>query len=365
MHDDLWHVVTSNNTAEAGFKYVFDVYVASTLVSRVKLFPDPGEDCGTFNAGGIVRSFWQSYFRPNTTQTAFSFNTDSIFVPYTIQYGEEYGGTLYTNLASGNYQAFNFYNPIFRNWSASYLDTFNGKWLTYRDRNYIECAYTEKLYVPYLNYGFPDVAIALKVRTDGGATSTGSGVLCATLVNFDLSPGAINTYLGINKIPPSATSYTVQIGSGDILIVNIACNRYDTANIHFLNSLGGYETASFRLVNRETRIAERQSYTRPGWEVSGDSMVKYDAYKRIYPGKVDYAVKQTASMSITSDWLTETDYRWMRDLIMSTEVYLEKSGYYYPVTITTGTWSEKIRRADKLFNLTLDINVATTVSQLR
>jgi len=24
MHDDLWHVVTSNNTGQEGFKYVFD-----------------------------------------------------------------------------------------------------------------------------------------------------------------------------------------------------------------------------------------------------------------------------------------------------------------------------------------------------
>ena len=29
MHDDLWHVVTSTNTGQDGFKYIFDVYVAA------------------------------------------------------------------------------------------------------------------------------------------------------------------------------------------------------------------------------------------------------------------------------------------------------------------------------------------------
>lgn len=365
MHDDLWHVVTSDNTGQDGFKYVFDVYVAAALVARVKLFPDPVEDCGTFNAGGIVRSFWESYFKPNTTQTAFSFDTNDIYVPYTIQFGEEYGGTLYTNLASANYEAFNFYNPIFRDWSTSYLDTFNGKWLTFRDRSYIEVGYTEKLYVPWFNYGFPDVSVSLKVRTDGGGETSGSGVLCDALVNFDLSPAAINAYLGTTKVPSTATQYTVQIGSGDILTIKLACNRFDTEVLHFLNSLGGYETAAFRLVNRETRTAERQSFRRPGWEVSGDAMTRYDANKRLYPGRVDYAVRQSVGMALTSDWLTETDHNWMRDLIMSPEVYIERGGYYYPVTIATSEWRERVRRADKMFNLTLDINVANTMSQLR
>lgn len=365
MHDDLWHVVTSNNTGQEGFKYVFDVYVAAALVARVKLFPDPVEDCGTFNAGGIVRSFWQSYFKPNTTQTAFSFDTNDIYVGYSIQFGEEYGGTLYTNLATANYQAFNFYNPIFRDWSTSYLNTFVGKWLTFRDRSALEVGFTEKLYVPWFNYGFPDVAVSLKVATDGGGVTSGSGILCDALVNFDLSPAAINTYLGTTKVPSTATQYTVQIGSGDILTIRLACNRHDTEVLHFLNSLGGYETAAFRLVNRESRTAERQSFQRPGWEVSGDSMTRYDANKRLYPGRVDYAVRQAVTMSLTSDWLSETDHNWMRDLIMSPEVYLERGGYYYPVTIATTQWAEKIRRADKLFNLTLDINVKNTMSQIR
>jgi hypothetical protein len=366
MHDDLWHVVTSNNTGQAGFKYVFDIYISSTLVARIKLFPDPNEDCGTFNAGNIIRNYWTTYFKPNTTQTAFSHSTNGIYVAYTIKFGEEYGGTLYTNLTEANYTAFNFYNPIFRDWSTSYLDTFDGKWLTGRDRSALECGYSEKLYISYFNFGFPDVSQALKVTVDGGAEQTGSGNLTNALQIFDVSPGAINAYFGSTVIPSTATQYRVRINSGDYLTIKLACNRYEVETLHFLNSLGGYDTMTFRLVNREERTATRESYQRPGWEVVSDTVARYDSFKKMYAGRVNHVISQGVTFRLTSDFLTETDHTWLRDLIMSPEVYLEKGGYYYPVTIGTNNWAERIRTVDKMFNLTLDVNYSRPVnSQFR
>jgi hypothetical protein len=366
MHDDLWHVVTSNNTGQSGFKYVFDIYISTTLVARIKLFPDPNEDCGTFNAGNIIRNYWTTYFKPNTTQTAFSHSTDGIFVAYTIKFGEEYGGTLYTNLTEANYEAFNFYNPIFRDWSTSYLDTFNGKWLTGRDRSALTCGYTEKLFASWFNYGFPDVSQALKVTVDGGSEQTGTGNFTNAVQIFDVSPGAINAYFGSTIIPSTATQYRVRINSGDYLTIKLACNRYEVETLHFLNSLGGYDTMTFRLVNREERTATRESYQRPGWEVVSDTVARYDSFKKMYAGRVNHVISQGVTFRLTSDFLTETDHTWLRDLIMSPEVYLEKSGYYYPVTIGTNNWAERIRTVDKMFNLTLDVNYSRPVnSQFR
>lgn len=362
MHDDLWHVVTSNNSGQTGFKFVFDVYVSSTLVARIKLFPDPTEDCGAFNAGNIIRNYWTTYFKPNTTQTAFSYSTNGIYVSYQIKYGEEYGGTLYTNLTTATYEAFNFYNPLFRDWSTSYLDTFNGKWLTYRDRSALTVGYTEKLYASWFNYGFPDVLQYLKVTVDGGAEQTGTGAYTSALQLFDVSPAAINAYFGSTVIPSTATQYRVRINTGDYLTIKLTCNKYEVETLHFLNSLGGYDTMTFRLVNREERTATRESYQRPGWELASDTISRYDAFKKMYAGKVNHAVMQGVTFRLTSDWLTETDHNWLRDLIMSPEVYLEKSGYYYPVTIGTNNWSERLRVADKMFNLTLDVEYSRPVN---
>lgn len=366
LHDDLWFVASSTNSGQTNFKYVFDVYISSTLVARVKLFPDPVEDSAAFNAASIVRNYWLSYFKPNSTQTAFSYDGNDIYVGYTIKYGEEYGGTLYTNLTTASYKAYNYYNPIFRNWSTDYLGSFDNKWLTNRDKNNLYVGYTEKLFISYLNINFTDVAIGLKVSVDGGTLQTGSTQLSDEFTMFDVSPAAINTYFGSTLIPSTFTKYTVRVNNQETITVYNSCSKYTVETLHFLNQLGGYDTFTFRLVNKQESTGERKNYERSGWEFSSDAMSRYDAYNRMYAGARTYSVMQSVVFRLTSDWLTETDHNWLRELIMSPEVYLEKSGYYYPVTIGTNNWQQKIRNVDKTFNLTLDVNYSKKVnSQFR
>jgi hypothetical protein len=355
LHSDLWHVVTSNNTTQSNFKFVFDIYIASSLVARLKVFPDPTEDCGIVNVSNIVRNYWASYFKPPTTQTAFSYEGNDIYVDYEIKFGEEYNGTTYLNLTTGTYKAYNFAQPQFRDWSTSYLATFVNKWLTGRDRTNLKVGLTDRLFVPYL-VGTPPQTIALKLSVDGAAQITGGGVACDSIIMLDLSPVALNTYFGTNPITASTKRYTVQIGSGDILTITLDCSKYTPEVLHFLNSLGGYDSMRFSLVNKREVTAERRSYTRTNWEVGSDVINRYNTFKVLYPGQETFSVEQTIVHRLTSDWLTQTDHAWLKDLIMSPEVYLEKSGYFYPVSIGTNNWSERIRNVDKTFNLTLDVN---------
>ncbi len=362
LHDDLWYVVSSNNSAQLNFKYVFDVYISTTLVARIKLFPDPVEDSAAFNASNIVRNFWLSYFKPSTTRQAFNYDGNDIFVSYTIKYGEEYNGTLYTNLTTATYKAYNYYNPIFRAWNANYYGGYDSKWITNRDRNNLTVGYTEKLYVSWLNINFPDVAIGLKVSVDGGTLQIGNTVLVDEFTMFDVGPEAINNYFSANLIPSTFTKYTVRVNDLDTLTIYNSCSKYNVESLHFLNQLGGYDTFTFRLVNKQESLGERKNYDRPGWEFTSDTMNRYDAYKRIYAGMRTYSVQQSVTLKLTSDFLTQTDHEWLKELIMSPEVYLEKAGFYYPVTISTNNWEQKIRNVDKTFNLTLDVNFSKKIN---
>jgi hypothetical protein len=362
LHDDLWFVASSTNSGQTNFKYVFDVYISSTLVARVKLFPDPVEDSAAFNAASIVRNYWLSYFKANTSREAFNYDGNDIYVAYTIKYGEEYNGTLYTNLTTANYKAYNFYNPLFRTWSTDYFGSFDSKWLTNRDRNNLYVGYSEKLYISWLNINFPDVAIGLKVSVDGATLQTGATQMVDEFTMFDVSPGAINDYFGSTLIPSTFTKYTVRVNNLDTLTIYNSCSKYTVETLHFLNQLGGYDTFTFRLVNKQESTGERKNYERSGWEFASDAMSRYDAYNRMYAGARTFSVMQSVVFRLTSDWLTETDHNWLRELIMSPEVYLEKNGYYYPVTIGTNNWQQKIRNVDKTFNLTLDVNYSKKVN---
>jgi len=67
MHDDLWFVSSSTNTGELAFKFVYDVYVNGSQVSRTKVYPSPSAEgsYGVFNASPMVRSYVTNYFEPS------------------------------------------------------------------------------------------------------------------------------------------------------------------------------------------------------------------------------------------------------------------------------------------------------------
>lgn len=345
LHDELYFVVSSDNAAAANFKYVFDVRIGGALVSRVKLFPDlTGK--GIFDASNIVRNYWTSYFKPSTTRTAFAHTSNDIRVNYEIQFGEEVGDTLTSNMTSGNYKAYNFAPAVFGSNFAQGI-------ISNRDKLNITYSGTEKLFTSY----FQDASGNVSLSVNG---SSGSAVSCSSFVLLDISPQALSAYLGTTV----SGDYTVTIGSQTLKVKQV-CPKFETASLHFLNELGGYDTFSFRLVNKQTRDIERKTFEQKQFALSGSSMVAFDSYRRRNGGNVTFGVKQKVGMKLTSDYLTKTDHDWLRELIASPEVYYEKDGYYYPATIKTSNWEEKLRISDKNFNLTLEIELTNTNSQYR
>lgn len=378
-HDDLWYVVTSTNVTSTNFKFVFDVYINSIQVARVKQYPDPTTSKGYFNAASIVRNYLSSYFKPNNTQTLFSYDGDDIYVSYEIKYGEEYGGTLYTNLTNVSYKAFNYYNPPFRDPSTSYFSTFVTKWITNRDLSNIDCAFSEKCHIGWMNASGSTTSMTATIQkySESGATvgspSTGSSDTISSFALLDVSPAAINTYLGSSFISSSDYAYGIKLNysatSSQEIKVKLNCNpRYTAVPVHFLNQLGSYDTLFFRAVNRESRSMDSKLYQQMNWQYNAGttSMRSYDSFKRINPGGVKYAVNQSVNYSLKSDYLNQTNYNWVKELIASPEVYMEVGGYYYPFNITTSNWQQKYKFADKMFNLELEGEVNQKInSQFR
>lgn len=373
FHEDLWFVVSSTNTGQTNFKYVFDVYINGTLISRVKSFPQPSTGKGIFNAANIVRNYWSSYFKPSAT--AFSYVGSDIRINYVVKYGEEYGGTLYTNLDETDTDAFNYY-PNLLNGAGAY----DGQWyeatyptrvLTNRDQlNFTTRRTNGKCFVSLLNSAInTPFNWSLEVTRYGNltpSTLTGGSVSVADYAMLDVSPASINAYLGTNFINSNTEYYTIlfyESGTDMYSIrVNIICEpRYTTIPIHFLNSVGGYDTMNFSLVNKESRSFERKSFEQMDWQLSGSTMSRVDNFGRFNGGSVQFATAQTITYKLTSDWLNLTEYNWIKELIGSPEVYMEDTtnGYYIPVKISTSSWTEKKRYADKVYNLELDIELGS------
>jgi hypothetical protein len=388
LHAGLWFVVGSTNTAQTNFKYVCDVYINNNLVARLKSFPQPVSAKGIFNVAPIVRNYWASYFKPNiSSYSAFPYTGTDVYIEYELKFGEEYGGVTYTNLEEQSAFGYNYvldflYNPT----SDAYLSpsrydsSYTGFYLTNRDKTQVQFPQslltTGTLYTSFLSDAENTTKnLSIDVAVFNGSTTTvsaGSSTSWKDFALVDISPRALNNYIGSTIINSTTKYYDARIKINgvqtDTMRVNISCTQHDTIPLHFLNAVGGYETFHFTLVNRQTRNIERTAFERFNYEYESatTAMDMVDSYGRLYGGSIPFATKQKITYRLISDWVNFTDYNWLKEMIASPEVYLERNGQFVPINISTSTWTEKKRYADKTFNLEIDVDLAYQInSQFR
>jgi hypothetical protein len=66
IQDNLWSIATSDNSGQVDFKFVFDVYNGTEQLIRAKVYPNPSNGKGYFDAGPVVRNEMDySWFNPS------------------------------------------------------------------------------------------------------------------------------------------------------------------------------------------------------------------------------------------------------------------------------------------------------------
>jgi hypothetical protein len=385
MHDDLWFVSSSTNIGELAFKFVYDVYVNGSQVSRTKVYPSPSAEgsYGVFNASPMVRSFVTNYFEPSGSSILVSSN-DKIKVDSQIRVGEEYvsGGSLITtsNLASGALAAYNYYPPLFADilfvnnntplvlsdyYDNLLLENFTDDWITERETEKITIEYGDNFYATYFKItagtynAFVDVvneAGSVIDTVSGGITFTGEMNL------FNCQAGHINTFAGRTLITEDTYGYNVYLKRGvaisrKLQFIQKCYPKYRQYNLHFLNRLGGWDTMKFALVNKRSTELQRASYRRNDWQLSGNTMSNIDSYNKYNETTLNYAIQHKDKFHLISDWVSEQDYEWLAQLFASTIVYMEVQGAYFPVTISSTNYEYKLETSDKLFNFEIDIEI--------
>ena len=356
-HDALYHVVTSSNVANSNFKYVFDLSIGGNLVATIKAFPDSG-GYGIFDASPIVRNYFDSGFNPNASTVLQNAST-GLFCNYTIAYGEEYGGVTYPNLTTiSTYYGWNYSADPFGNTLGDYAN----KFVTSRDKTTLEVISGEKLFVTYMNSAGTGVTASIQKITSNG-TNDGSASVGATLSTsntllLDLSPTAINTYLGSSFITSTTYAYQVTVGSDTITITQVVAPKWTPMLITFLNQYGGYETFGFRLLSRQQKKFNRSNYKVNEFVRSGGNMINKSGANVVYGGVQSFAGMVDYSYLVVSDYLNVKDYNVGSQLLASPEAYLHLNGLYLPITMRSTDWQEKNTTSDKNFNYELTFDLA-------
>jgi len=109
-----------------------------------------------------------------------------------------------------------------------------------------------------------------------------------------------------------------------IFLIDNSCTKYDSVRLHWLNNLGAFDSFTFLKVSRDKTNVERKQFKK----------FQPLEYAKTFRAKTNYYTKASDSITINSDYLTDSEYEGMKQLIESPIVMMEvDSNTYVPVNI--------------------------------
>ncbi len=341
------------------YKYIADVYIGATQVARLKSVPRPDNKMGIFNIANIVRNYIAANFNPDNTMYAQAMGDSEFSVEVTVKFGDEYNFTTYTNLTVDSARVyFNSYNGRLLGVLTN-LAAYAAKPATVRPLSTPVYCSAKHCYFPYFNIGTDSLTATANSYSDAGVLLKTAAVTIEdtddnTLYIFDISPTILNSVT--SGFTTGAAYYTVTIGAS-IYRFDLVCeSTYEVFTIHFLNRFGGWESRDFTKVSRKVLDIEKQDFGKLGYTMDSSGQISYANANGVYnETRSVYSSQYKEKLTLNTDLLTDEEYQWMADLMLSTQVYVEEAGYFLPVTIAGNNYEFKKIINDELTNLTINI----------
>lgn len=370
VQDDLWHIAHSTLSGQSDFKYVFDIYNGANQLIRAKVFPEPSNGRGYFNAGKVVgNEMTFAWFTPlasgaNEMELYQPNASGEIAITYTIKVGEELTGTTTLNLATGSVTAYNYVPDVFNRRQVT-TAAFIEKFLTNRPR-YTKAKLGEKILIPFKGTGNHEIFVeaynSLNQLVENEKTAQDVNITTGYL-QLDIGSDAINAAIESTIVNAGIKYYDVYLKKTSTPFerfrVYVDCDpRYTTVNLYFINQYGMFDTARFGLASRLNLNVERKQFERRDYTL-GTSTVTYFNSNNVYQESVvNYGSKSEWQYKLTMDYPTDAEYVWLAELINSPQVYAEINGDYYPVSIvdTNYEYSKYQNNKLKVFEVTINMN---------
>jgi hypothetical protein len=369
LHDDLIFTVsetvkTADPVTYPNYKFIADVYVNGTMVARIKKIPNPDTLIGIFNVGQVVRNYLATTFNPTASVlVAQQLGSAAFFLSIQVKFGEEYSTTTTLNVTVDSARVFfNNYNGRLVGVDSS-LAALTNKVASSRPAIAEVLLTTSHYFIPY----FPTTtdAVSFTVTPTGGGSAYSTTFIPSaanTLQILNIAPAVLNA-LQAGTINASTRYYTVQIGSESYRIDLICEPIYTVYPVHFLNKYGGWESKLFNKLSRRTIDITKKDYGKISYTVDASGVVSKRNTNGVYnETRSVYASQFTEKLTVNSDILTDAEYAWLEQLVVSPMVYLQDGSYFFPVAIKESNYEPKKVINDDLTNLTLSFEFGNTLN---
>lgn len=352
------------------YKYIAYVFAGTNLAARIAAVPQPVTKFGVFNLGDVIRNYVSSVFNPAANSiVAQQTGLNEFFTNVTIKFHEEYGGNEYPSIDANDASSpaiidvqrtyFNHYNGRMAGVTTS-LAAFAGKVATNRPLlNYINNG-DAYCFLPYLPATGGSVPIQVNAYAGAALQGTYNGVITPVtafaLQILNVAAPAINA-AAAGLINANTTHYTVQLNNGAVYTFKLTCEAvYNSYTLHFLNQYGGFCSRNFTKLSRKSIAITKTDFGRLPYTIDAAGNVSYYNSNKVYnETRSTYASQYKEKMTLNTDIITDEEYTWLADLVLSPLVYMELNGYFVPIAISATSYEYKKRINDKLTNLQIDI----------
>lgn len=189
------------------------------------------------------------------------------------------------------------------------------------------------------------------ISTSGNYRRVDFGIGPANLINAGVSFTDVDSYRFYTKYA-GVTSSVFRYYK-----IDTQCSNYEKVRVAFLNRAGGFDYFNFTLDSKRSVAISRTEY---------EKVLAYN-YTIGDRGKTILSQKAEPKMTITSNWLTETESVWLEELLTSPDVYVlgnssvlntAATGYKLPIIITDNSYEVKTYLRNQVFNLQLNFKYA-------
>ena len=195
---------------------------------------------------------------------------------------------------------------------------------------------------------------------NGGGPRTATSVLWSTAAPLQTSAtqlitmgvGPANLSAGGNTLPSDWAYYIVRVlgqqssstpnESGSYATIRYNkqdpnCS-YDGVRFAWKNEFGAWDYYTFTLQTDKSFSIERAAYEQTFVPFNDVNPIPYSKERR---GSINYYNKLTQTLVANSDWLTQAEADWLKELFFSANVFQQDGSEFYPVVITSADLTEK------------------------
>ena len=132
--------------------------------------------------------------------------------------------------------------------------------------------------------------------------------------------------------------------------------KYTPIQLAWVNALGAWDYYTFELAHTEKLNIQRETFRKPYGNWGAGAIYTYSQYES---GDTIYKIEADKQYTVNSDWLNDSDFEWLQELLMSKEVqFVNENGDFTPVIITDTDYEFKQDVNNKLNNLQLTFKLA-------